>query len=81
MRTIRTWLWPPPGRSTHGRIADSTQWRIVRLIAYPLLAGIVTIIVVGLTTPMALHNEWNPEIGVWTVDAGPNVWPTIGGQP
>jgi hypothetical protein len=81
MRRLLAYLWPPPGRSTHGRVADSTRWRITRLVAYPMIAGIVTIIVVGLTTPMALHNEWNPETGAYTVDAGPNVWPTIGDQP
>jgi hypothetical protein len=81
LRRFRTYLWPAPGQSTHGRIVDSTRWRVVRLIAYPLLAAIAVIIYAGFTTPAALHNEWDPETGRYTVDAGPNVWPTIGDQP
>jgi hypothetical protein len=67
MRTIRTWLWPSPCRSTHGRVVDSTRWRVVRLITFPILAGIAVFIFVAVTNADVLHAEYTE--GVLTAEA------------
>jgi hypothetical protein len=64
---IRAWLWPSPGRSTHGRIVDSARWRITRVITFPILAGIAVFIFVAVTNPGFLHAEYTD--GVLTADA------------
>jgi hypothetical protein len=65
----RAYLWPAPGQSTtHARIVDSTRWRVVRLVAYPMLAGIAVFIFVAVTNAGVLHAEYADD-GALTAEA------------
>jgi hypothetical protein len=67
MRTIRTCLWPTPGKSTHGRIVATRGWRVVRPVAYTLIAGFVTWSVIGVAEPDTLDGNYLDGVQVVTV--------------
>lgn len=58
---IRAYLWPAAGQSTHARIVDSRGWRIARIFAYPILAGLAVVIFTGFSNPTLMHSEITPE--------------------
>lgn len=58
---FRAYLWPAAGQSTHARIVDCRRWRIVRIFAYPILAGLAVVIFTGFINPTFLHSDFTPE--------------------
>lgn len=58
---LRAYLWPAAGQSTHARIVESRNWRIVRVFAYPILAGLAVVIFTGFINPTLMHSEFTPD--------------------
>lgn len=77
LRAIGRYLCPAPGQSTHARVVDCRRWRLLRPFAFAAIAGLLTFAYIGIAHPDVMHNEWNPDTGVFTVDSGPFVWPEI----